>query len=276
VTATPPEPQPIRAALDRLAATAATGALRVGGQPGGTLWLVDGRVTYAETPVMPGVADRLTGTGRLPAAVWAAAWRAGRAEARVGQLLLDQGHLVPGELTSRVLSTVYDAAYLLLAYDDTVARFHPGLRHWLGPVAGVTVADLWAETDRRRRLLADPAGGPAPAASVPDAPPGPATPTDVAADVPTDVAAALPTDVATDVPTDVAAALPTCSDVLPDAGVAATELPSTGNGRSAGLNALPRRQGARPTNVGPYEGGSRGGPDYATLRRIRMALKSLT
>ncbi len=254
---TPPVPEPLRAALIRLAVAGATGALRVTGSPGGTLWLVDGDIGYAETPVMPGVGDRLVATGRLSAPVWEAALRAAEPAGRVGRYLVDGGHLVSGELVSRVLAAVYDTAYLLLADDTAVTRFHPDLRHWLGPVASVDLVTLDAETARRRRLLGDTAGrvavGGADPGAVPGAPHRPAVP--------------LGTGPTVDGPQ------------TPRGPGSRAE-----DGRTS-PNALPRRASAtRPSNGapqaaapggGPDTGNGRSGPDYATLRRIRKALKTL-
>jgi hypothetical protein len=132
-----------------------TGALVVGGhgRPGGTVYLVDGAVIYAESPAAPGVGELLTSSGRLAGRTWQAALDAGTSRARVGQLLLEQGHLTQGELELCVLGAIYDAAYFALAPDTAEVEFLDGATHWLGPVIRVDAAAVLREAQRRARLL---------------------------------------------------------------------------------------------------------------------------
>ena len=332
----PPTPEPLRRALTRLTAAGATGALHVAGSPCGTIWLADGEIEYAETDVMPGVGERLVGTGRLTANVWDATHWAGRTEARVGRLLVDEGHVVHGELVSRTLAAMYDAGYLLLADDEAPTRFHADLRHWLGPVARVELADLDAETARRRRLVSDvPATGTAvfTVPAVPHrptiGPDGPAAREDAVSAAITDaeeMTAAETPEIPqeTDVPVAASdAAAPSTADaaarstagaagrheaaasdaaeepvavpseeaepaadpaedqtgprlrLVPDVLPEQARGPWAGDGR-ASPNTVAQRSGNRGGNAGPHEGaGGLSAPDYATLRRIRQALKAL-
>jgi hypothetical protein len=48
----------LRRRLTELGETGRTGALHIGGRPGGVLYLVGGRITDAETPACPGLGDR--------------------------------------------------------------------------------------------------------------------------------------------------------------------------------------------------------------------------
>ncbi|GAA2517893.1 DUF4388 domain-containing protein [Winogradskya humida] len=137
--------------LTRVAGERRTGALVVGGTPGGTVYLAEGQVTYAESAAAPGVGELLTASGRLAARTWQAALDAGSAQASVGRLLLDQGHLTQGELELCVLGATYDAAYFALAAGT--AAFHEGVRHWLGDVVSIDAAALNRESGRRIRLL---------------------------------------------------------------------------------------------------------------------------
>ncbi len=142
-----------RRMLARVAASGGCGALHVDATPGGTVYLADGRVTYVESPAAPGVGDLLTASGRLAAATWRAALDAGRDGARVGQLLVDQGHLTRGELELCVLGAIYDAAFFVLHPTPARVRFVADDAHWLGSVTQVDTAALSRETTRRRRLL---------------------------------------------------------------------------------------------------------------------------
>ncbi|MET8629022.1 hypothetical protein ABZW30_35690 [Kitasatospora sp. NPDC004669] len=138
-------------AVALLAARRATGALH---GPLGSLHMVDGQVTAAESPRAPGLADLLTGCGRIAPEGWAELLRLHGAQGRVGEVLVDRGLLTRGELELGHLGTLFDAAYFVLA--DRAGgtwRFEPDVRHWLGPVAAVDPARLHREVERRGQLL---------------------------------------------------------------------------------------------------------------------------
>ncbi|MEV4637602.1 DUF4388 domain-containing protein [Actinoplanes sp. NPDC049548] len=139
--------------LTQVAGERRTGALIVGGPPGGTVYLVDGQVTYAESAAAPGVGELLTASGRLAPRTWQAALDAGTAQATVGQLLLAQGHITQGELELCVLGATYDAAYFALSPATAPVDFLDGATHWLGPVVQVDPAAVTRESRRRARLL---------------------------------------------------------------------------------------------------------------------------
>jgi len=139
--------------LSQVAGEGQTGALVVGGHPGGVVYLVDGLVIYAESPAAPGVGELLTASGRLAGRTWQAALDAGAPTARVGLLLLDQGHLTQGELELCVLGALYDAAYFALAPSGAPTEFRAGATHWLGTVVRVDAAAVTRESRRRVRLL---------------------------------------------------------------------------------------------------------------------------
>ncbi|WP_051756334.1 hypothetical protein [Kitasatospora purpeofusca] len=140
------------AAVERLAAERATGALR---GPAGTVYLVDGLVTHAESHRAPDLATLLTTSGRLDPDTWQEAVHRFGPYARVGEALVEQGRLTRGELELCHLGTLYDAACFLLDTPATLASwtFAPGMRHWLGPVAAVGAHRLRREAERRRHLL---------------------------------------------------------------------------------------------------------------------------
>jgi hypothetical protein len=132
-----------------------TGALMVTGQPGGAVYVLDGRVIYAESPAAPGVGELLTSSGRLAGRTWQNALDLGTATARVGRLLVEQGHLTQGELELCVLGATYDAAYFALSVSPAPAEFLQGATHWLGAVVQIDPAAVTKEVTRRVRLLAD-------------------------------------------------------------------------------------------------------------------------
>lgn len=139
--------------LTQVAGERQTGALVVGGQPGGTVYLIEGQIAYAESPAAPGVGELLTASGRLAARTWQAALDAGTSHAQVGQLLLQQGHLTQGELELCVLGATYDAAYFALSPASAPVDFLDGATHWLGQVVRVDPGAITREARRRARLL---------------------------------------------------------------------------------------------------------------------------
>jgi hypothetical protein len=144
--------------LTQAAGERQTGALVVGGDrggahPGGTVYLIEGHVTHAESPAAPGVGELLTASGRLAPRTWQAALDAGTAGGQVGQLLVAHGHLTQGELELCVLGVIYDAAYFALSPASAQVEFVDGATHWLGPVIRVDAAAVNREARRRTRLL---------------------------------------------------------------------------------------------------------------------------
>ncbi|MEU1290344.1 hypothetical protein [Kitasatospora sp. NPDC005856] len=138
-------------ALALLADRRATGALH---GPLGSLHLVDGRVAAAESSRAPGLADLLTGCGRITPEDWAELLRIHGPGARVGEALVERRLLTRGELELGHLGTLFDAAFFVLADPaGGVWRFEAGARHWLGPVAEVDPARIRREVERRRQLL---------------------------------------------------------------------------------------------------------------------------
>ncbi|WP_127504998.1 DUF4388 domain-containing protein [Actinoplanes solisilvae] len=139
--------------LTQVAGERQTGVLVVGGHPGGAVYVLEGRVIYAESPAAPGVGELLTASGRLAGRTWQNALDLGTSTARVGRLLVEQGHLTQGELELCVLGAIYDAAYFVLSPASAPVDFLIGATHWLGPIVHVDPAALRREVTRRIRLL---------------------------------------------------------------------------------------------------------------------------
>jgi hypothetical protein len=139
--------------LAQVAGERQSGALVVGGHPGGAVYVLEGQVIYAESPAAPGVGELLTSSGRLAGRTWQGALDQGTSTARVGRLLVEQGHLTQGELELCVLGATYDAAYFALADADAPVDFLAGATHWLGPVVHIDPAAINREARRRTRLL---------------------------------------------------------------------------------------------------------------------------
>lgn len=141
--------------LSRVADERQTGALVVGGHPGGAVYVFEGRVIYAESPAAPGVGELLTSSGRLAGRTWQNALDLGTSTARVGRLLVEQGHLTQGELELCVLGATYDAAYFALTTPSATVDFLPAATHWLGAVVHIDTSAVRREVQRRVRLLDD-------------------------------------------------------------------------------------------------------------------------
>lgn len=139
--------------LAQVAGERQTGALVVGGHPGGAVYLLEGRVIYAESPAAPGVGELLTSSGRLAARTWQNALDLGTSTARVGRQLVEQGHLTQGELELCVLGATYDAAYFALSPAEAPVEFLAGATHWLGTVVHIDPGAVNREVRRRVRLL---------------------------------------------------------------------------------------------------------------------------
>ncbi|MFI1988344.1 DUF4388 domain-containing protein [Actinoplanes sp. NPDC020271] len=132
-----------------------TGALVVGGHPGGAVYVFEGRVIYAESPAAPGVGELLTSSGRLAGRTWQNALDLGTSTARVGRLLVEQGHLTQGELELCMLGATYDAAYFVLTSAGAPVDFLPAATHWLGAVVHIDTVAVLREVRRRATLLDD-------------------------------------------------------------------------------------------------------------------------
>ncbi|MBO0654000.1 transcriptional regulator [Streptomyces triculaminicus] len=154
MTAAAPGTGPASSPLARLAAEGATGALH---GHAGALYLADGAVVHAESPVVPDVGRRLTAGGRLSAEAWEEAVAEGGPDYRAGRFLVEHGRLSRGELELCHLSALFDAAFFVLFPPDSSQRaperFLKEARHWLGPVRPVPVPLLQRELRRRGDLL---------------------------------------------------------------------------------------------------------------------------
>ncbi|MEU1176507.1 transcriptional regulator [Streptomyces sp. NPDC005820] len=136
--------------LTRLAADRATGVLE---RERGSLYLAEGRVVHAESPLAPGLDVLLLTHGTLDDASWRQALERADAEHGALRLLLDADRIPRGALELCHLAALYDAAYFVLAPSSTPGRFRYGAGHPLGGLRPVPVGSLERETLRRRELL---------------------------------------------------------------------------------------------------------------------------
>lgn len=136
--------------LTRLAAGRATGVLE---RERGALYLTEGRVVHAESPLAPGLDVLLLAHATLDAGAWREAVERADEEHGAARLLLDAGRIGRGALEVCHLGALYDAAYFALAPSSTPGRFRYGAGHWFGALRPVAVDSVERETLRRRELL---------------------------------------------------------------------------------------------------------------------------
>jgi len=111
-----PEGGKLADALRECVATRFTGALRVEGQPGGTIYLADGRIAACETPGAPGLEVILLRSRRISEADWDAAFTAAAvAERDMTAELVSRGLLGAGEVEALLRTTLADAMFALLS-----------------------------------------------------------------------------------------------------------------------------------------------------------------
>uniref|UniRef100_UPI0034DE8FBE hypothetical protein n=1 Tax=Streptomyces sp. PU-14G TaxID=2800808 RepID=UPI0034DE8FBE len=159
----PAPPTSAPSMLHRLAQERATGAFT---RPGGTLFLVEGRIAHAESPAAPALELLLAGGGsrlrtgrRHPAAPPGAVPPADGGTHAI-RCLVEAGQIPGGMLELCARLALYDAAFFVLeSAGDGPGRFREGVRHWLEGTAGgaalgaVALAAAERETARRRALL---------------------------------------------------------------------------------------------------------------------------
>ena len=127
--------------LTQVAGERRTGALVVGGHPGGTVYLIEGHVTYAESPAAPGVGELLTASGRLAGRTWQAALDAGTAHGAGRAAAGRAGPSHPGRagaVRARRASTTPRTSRS--PPPSAPVDFLDGAMHWLGPVIRVDAA----------------------------------------------------------------------------------------------------------------------------------------
>jgi hypothetical protein len=147
-------PARVRTVLHRLCLAGTTGALRLLGLPGGTVFLVDGRITHAECPLANGLTELLTAEDRVAPDAWTAAVAAGGTDHRVGDVLVERGEISGAELEVLARTALFAAALFQLPV-EAPTHFDAGVRHPVGTARPVDFDQVCAEVDRRRDMLAE-------------------------------------------------------------------------------------------------------------------------
>ncbi len=133
--------------------------LEIAGDPGGTIYVRNGRLTFAESPAVPDLRARLLSSQRVSAQQWKQATEAGGARSSIGALLVGRGLLTRPELHALLRSMVLDTLLALTVPRVkepvvTRARFTTGRSHWAETVLSLEVRAMLAELERKAGQLA--------------------------------------------------------------------------------------------------------------------------
>jgi hypothetical protein len=137
----------------------ASGAMEITGHPGGIVYVRNGYLVWAESPAVPDLGTRLTGSGQLPSGVWDQIARADGPDGTIGATLVSGDFLTRAELERLLQSVVLDA---LLALTKPFAgecrvtgfRFVPRRSHWAETVLAMDVTMVRRYLDHMTQLLA--------------------------------------------------------------------------------------------------------------------------
>jgi hypothetical protein len=92
-----------------LAAQGASGALEISGDPGGTSYLTEGYLTFAESAAVPDLGSRLVNSRRVLVDQWSRADQDSQPDGCAGDLLIDRGLIDPREWQTVLRSAALDA-----------------------------------------------------------------------------------------------------------------------------------------------------------------------
>jgi hypothetical protein len=137
------------------AAARRSGVLRVIGDPGGLVYLSEGKVTAISTPGAPDPEVILLRSGRVPEPGWSAAYAAGAAAGTVGTELVRRGLIGTGELEAVLRLALADGMFDLAAGQADDCHLEPAELASLLPLQpGAEPGWLLAESSRRIETLA--------------------------------------------------------------------------------------------------------------------------
>jgi len=121
--------------LTGLGRSGASVAVEISGQPGGIIYLSNGRLAFAESPAVPDLGTRLVRSRRLAPDVWDQIARDSQPDGAVGAVLAGRGLVRPAELQRLLQSIALDALLALttpFAGECSVTGiwFAPQRTHW--------------------------------------------------------------------------------------------------------------------------------------------------
>jgi len=142
-------------ALLSCAADRQSGALRVYGEPGGTVHVVDGGVAGIDTPGAPGPDVVLLRSGRVPEPGWQDTFTVAAADGRMGAELVRRGLIGSGQLEVVLRAALADSIFALMSGQVEECRMESVAVPSLLPLdPPADPAWLLAEGMRRLRVLA--------------------------------------------------------------------------------------------------------------------------
>ncbi len=133
--------------LTELGHRGASAAVEISGQPGGIVYLSNGRLAFAESPAVPDLGTRLVRSRRLAPDVWDQIARDSRPDGAVGAALVGRAHVTPAELQRLLQSIALDALLALTTpfAGECCARgiwFAPQRSHWAETVLAMDVESV--------------------------------------------------------------------------------------------------------------------------------------
>jgi hypothetical protein len=132
-----------------------SGALRVCGEPGGTVHVVDGGVAGIDTPGAPGPDVVLLRSGRVPEPGWQDAFTVAAADGRMGAELVRRGLIGSGQLEVVLRAALADSVFALMSGQVDECRMESAAVACLLPLdPPADPAWLLSEGSRRLRVLA--------------------------------------------------------------------------------------------------------------------------
>ncbi len=142
-------------ALLSCAAGRQSGALRVTGEPGGTVHVVDGGVAAIDTPGAPGPEVVLLRSGRVPEPGWQDAFAVAAADGRMTAELVRRGLIGSGQLEVVLRAALADSMFALMSGQVDECQMEPAATACLLPLEPPAEPDwLLSEASRRLRVLA--------------------------------------------------------------------------------------------------------------------------
>jgi hypothetical protein len=150
VDCTPPHTRgQVAGELDTLARQGASGALQVGGDPGGTIYLKEGFLAFAESAAVADLGSRLVNSRRVGADQWSQAQRDSQPDGCAGEALLSRGLIEPVEWQTLLRAAALDALLALaiqLAADPpaTGTRFTADQAPCVSSAPAMDAPSAWA------------------------------------------------------------------------------------------------------------------------------------
>jgi len=142
-------PSRVAGELAALAAQGASGALEISGDPGATIYLTEGYLTFAESDAVPDLSARLVNSRRVLVDQWSRAQQDSQPDGCAGDLLIDRGLIDQREWQTVLRSAALDALLSLaiqLAGNPaaTGSSFVPRQAHPAGSAVRLDARSAWA------------------------------------------------------------------------------------------------------------------------------------